>query len=429
MEDLSILENIYHLIKTDDSLIEMEKNDLEEIILIIIDEFINTYPLLITEEKFDELLEQHVEEEITLILENIQINEVLQEELENIVEKSIFIYFQTIGIPRSYSSSIILSPPEEKRLAKQIDILRSIPQPEQRTNDWYIFRHNLITASNAYKAFENECPQNQLIYEKCKPLLIEEKKNIRPVSIDSPLHWGQKYEPLSVYFYEEMYDTKIEDFGCISHNKYNFLGASPDGINVKEQNSRYGRMLEIKNIVSRKITGIPKKEYWIQMQLQMEVCDLDECDFLETKFEEYENEEEYLKDEITKNKGIILYFSGPNCEHKYIYKPLNMDFTEKWQEENMEYQEKKGYIWIKNIYWKLQKYSCVLVIRNKCWFNSAIVQLENIWNIIIKERESGYDHRKSKPRKIKPESCLNLNNEQFGCLLNIDKYTNLATLK
>ena len=45
-------------------------------------------------------------------------------------------------------------------------------------------------------------------------------------------------------------------------------------------------MLEIKNIVNREINGIPKKEYWIQMQLQMEVCDLGECDFLETRFKE-----------------------------------------------------------------------------------------------------------------------------------------------
>jgi hypothetical protein len=42
-------------------------------------------------------------------------------------------------------------------------------------------------------------------------------------------------------------------------------------------------MLEIKNVVSREITGIPKPEYYVQMQLQMEVCDLEECDFLETK--------------------------------------------------------------------------------------------------------------------------------------------------
>ena len=78
-----------------------------------------------------------------------------------------------------------------------------------------------------------------------------------------------------------MYKTKVYDYGCLPHPKYKFLAASPDGINDDPESPLFGRMLEIKNVVSRKITGIPKKEYWIQMQLQMEVCDLDECDFLE----------------------------------------------------------------------------------------------------------------------------------------------------
>ena len=43
-------------------------------------------------------------------------------------------------------------------------------------------------------------------------------------------------------------------------------------------------MLSARCLSERIITGIPKKEYWTQMQLQMEVCDLDKCDFLETKF-------------------------------------------------------------------------------------------------------------------------------------------------
>ena len=41
-------------------------------------------------------------------------------------------------------------------------------------------------------------------------------------------------------------------------------------------------MLEVKNPVSREITGMPKKAYWAQMEIQMEVWDLNECDFLET---------------------------------------------------------------------------------------------------------------------------------------------------
>ena len=132
------------------------------------------------------------------------------------------------------------------------------------------------------KVFKNETTRNQLIYEKCGP-----RKEFNKPSINSPMHWGQKYEPVSILYYEKIYKTKISDFGLIPHNKYSFLAASPDGINTDKNNYLFGRMLEIKNVVSREISGIPKSEYWIQMQLQMEVCELNECDFLETKFIEY----------------------------------------------------------------------------------------------------------------------------------------------
>ena len=90
--------------------------------------------------------------------------------------------------------------------------------------------------------------------------------------------------------YKKLYNTNITDFGCIKHSQYSCIGASPDGINTDITNPRLEECLEIKNIVNREINGIPKFEYWIQMQVQMETCDLNECDFLETKFVEYENE-------------------------------------------------------------------------------------------------------------------------------------------
>ena len=43
--------------------------------------------------------------------------------------------------------------------------------------------------------------------------------------------------------------------GTLLH-QYSFIGASPDGINTDPNNSRYGRMLEIKNIVNREINYI-----------------------------------------------------------------------------------------------------------------------------------------------------------------------------
>ena len=54
--------------------------------------------------------------------------------------------------------------------------------------------------------------------------------------------------------YEDMYQTKVGDFGCLQHKKHKFIGASPDGINVEHTNARFGHMVEIKNIVNRDIT-------------------------------------------------------------------------------------------------------------------------------------------------------------------------------
>ena len=187
--------------------------------------------------------------------------------------------------PRSHPDARILSiPTQTDEITAQIAALRSIPQPEQRTHAWYEFRHNLITASNIGKIFSTESQFNSLIYEKCQPENSSSTSSFSN-SITSPLHWGNKYEPVSVLVYEHMFKTRVGEFGCIRHPQYTCIGASPDGINVDLANpDRYGRMLEIKNIVNREITGIPLEMYWIQMQVQMETCGLDECDFLETRF-------------------------------------------------------------------------------------------------------------------------------------------------
>jgi hypothetical protein len=60
--------------------------------------------------------------------------------------------------------------------------------------------------------------------------------------------------------------------------------------------------------------------------------------------------------------------------------------------------------YIKSNYWKLEKLSCVLVLRNKSWFKNNIQSIENVWNIIEKERITGYEHRApNRKPKIKKE--------------------------
>ena len=299
----------------------------------------------------------------------------------------------------------------------------------QRTTEWYQFRHKLITASNAYKAFESQAQKNQLIYEKCKPLVIDDDTDKRTINVNSPMHWGQKYEPVSVMLYESMYKTKIGDFGCIQHDKWPFIGASPDGINVDPESSRYGRLLEIKNIVNREIDGIPKKEYWVQMQLQMETCDLDECDFLECRFVEYKastthegtsEEQEFMMDGDTmqwtqagERKGIIAYFNREDGNPLYVYMPLTIDTYKEyveWEINTIKTSQDNGLTWIGNLYWCLAEMSCVLVDRNRRWFNDNIQSLSDIWDIIVRERGTGYEHRASNKKKRSESICSDASN-------------------
>ena len=42
----------------------------------------------------------------------------------------------------------------------KLNYLRNIYQPEQRSDEWYNFRNNLITASNAYKIFGSKSDIN-----------------------------------------------------------------------------------------------------------------------------------------------------------------------------------------------------------------------------------------------------------------------------
>jgi putative phage-type endonuclease len=295
-----------------------------------------------------------------------------------------------------------------EKIGAQICALQQQPQSTQRSTQWYEERYRLITASNLWKVFGSECQRNSLIYEKCKPLHINQGENTQSeINTETTLHWGVKYEPLSRMIYEWKYNTQVCDFGVIKHPRYAFIGASPDGIVVNPESDRYGCMLEIKNIVNREITGIPSKEYWIQMQIQMETCNLDNCDFVETRFKQYANEGEFY-DDITRSsheKGVLLYFINKNISFSgsppiYMYSPIGLDVNDinAWIETTKE-TYKHEYVLYEKLYWYLDQFSCVHVKRNRMWFEKAVPHIKDVWNIIEQERISGYEHRAAKKRK------------------------------
>lgn len=398
---------------------ETEQLELVEEIMIELDyyleENIDTYVSPKFKEKINEVLENIVEEVLSSN-EGIDKEHYCYEQLyEILINKTKQIYF-TIRPLRSHKTNAIIRNQTEKdklNIKTQLDKIEIINNslPEQRTEKWYEMRYNLLSASSIWKAIDSDCNVNSIIYEKCKPLNTEKYNS---VNVNTPFHWGQKYEPVSQMYYEYKYNAIIKEYGCIPHEKHKFLGASPDGINVNPESSRYGRMLEIKNIVNREITGIPKKEYWVQTQLQMECCDLDECDFLECRFNEYDDEEEFKKDgsfQYTNNgnyKGIMIQFIKDEKPH-YEYMPFNITENEynKWCERIME--ENNNLTWIRNIYWKLDEISCVLIERNREWFESVVSKFQEVWKTIERERISGYEHRQPQRRGAKTKQSTKIN--------------------
>ena len=307
------------------------------------------------------------------------------------------------------------------KIRAQLNYLKNIPQPEQRSDEWYIFRNSALTASNIYKIFKSECSQSELIIEKSEPLDVNKFKNN---NLNSATHHGQKYEPISILYYEYINNTRVSEFGCVKHRIYSYIAASPDGIVCEENSPLYGRMLEIKNPFSREIDGVPMPAYWIQMQLQMEVCDLNECDFLETGFTEYLTQEDYLDDITDHYRGFIMQFCNASGGVHYEYPPFAMskintkEYNTWFQAQLIKNNDK---IYVRNIYWKLEKISCVLVLRNKLWFKNVQPAIEIFWNNLIEEKESGsYIERISKKQKMKYEETKEKSDfPNVGCLIKI----------
>jgi putative phage-type endonuclease len=283
------------------------------------------------------------------------------------------------------------SAPVQENAALILEGLAQEEQAPQRSDEWYAQRHQMITASSAHKALGTTCSKNSLICEKCAPH--------QQTGGGGACAWGVKYEPLSVRYYEHVNGARIQEYGCKQHPVHAFLGASPDGINVCSESPLYGRMLEIKNPYTRVPTGVPKKEYWVQMQLQMEVFGLNQCDFLETKFHEYSSHAEFAADGAFersadgKIKGVIVSCLD-NETHAAHYSPFGCS--------EAAYEEWRLTLpgeWVLNTYWKLDQVFCTLVERNPAWFEAALPQFVAIWQSIEAAKINGWEQYLPKKKK------------------------------
>lgn len=295
-----------------------------------------------------------------------------------------------------------ISPERQKQLMKQLEYLKTIELPEQRSPEWYEMRNNMITASDFGVVMEGKTAfgtVEEVAYTKCGAM----KREFNQASLDIMEH-GVKHEENATRFYELLRGVTVTEFGCLPHPKYSFIGASPDGI------SSDAIMLEIKCPPKRKITGTPRKYYWHQMQGQLEVCDLDRCDFLECKIVEYETvdrkpdrkgyyedtadeTEEGVDYRLTAPKGSVICYKKPKSDNPnklhYLYSEFNIKEPEHraWELEQIEWISENWFQYVKTTYWEMLHYSNVPVYRDPEWFPVALKKLGDVWKKVEYFRE------------------------------------------
>lgn len=173
-----------------------------------------------------------------------------------------------------------------------LNAFQTKPQVEQHTAEWYAQRRNRLTASEFSQILDGR--RGALLRSKVIPTAADSTPiytNKSPVAIAQPdgemnaTSWGHRFEPVTRRIYEleiAGVDTVCDTLGRFNHHTVPWLSASPDGLVMRGPLA--GRLVEIKSPKTRQPGQYVPDDYYVQMQLQMEVCDLDAVDFIEAQF-------------------------------------------------------------------------------------------------------------------------------------------------
>lgn len=252
---------------------------------------------------------------------------------------------------------------------EKLNKLRNIPVIIQRTEEWYNSRNNMITASDFAQALNQGKfgTQKQLIIKKAGYTEDTFNNNL------PALKWGTMFESVATMIYQKRFNVVVNEFGLLKHPYRDYFGASPDGI------TENGIMVEIKCPFKRKITGEIPIQYYYQIQGQLDVCDLEECDYFECAFILYDSCEAFLADYSQENeRGIIL-----EKNNEYIY---FMCYNQ--EEAILNFNSTLNISYDKIIFFKLDKLNNQRVYRDKTFVNEKLDELKIVWDKIIEYRNN-----------------------------------------
>lgn len=283
---------------------------------------------------------------------------------------------------------------------KFIESIRSIPQTNQHSAEWFKEKIRLLTASEFGYVVGTAPSARKTVYnkkfEKLTALAAIENgqgtggdcfgSTSVPVGISSEKGtliatvWGHRFEPiareLSSLILFDGHEI-LDGIGRIVHPQLVQLAASPDGLIIS--GPKAGNLIEIKCPISRTIEDDQiMNEYYCQTQIQMEVTGSPQVEFIEMKFCQsvFPPEDDYSgrwgvlcvvdsSSQMTDNNEKSFY----NLRYEYGKHGKASENREeilKWQPPLTE-----GDTVVERMYWRLDNYHHKTIYRNPRWWESV----------------------------------------------------------
>jgi hypothetical protein len=276
-----------------------------------------------------------------------------------------------------------------------VERVKSLVSCSQHSLNWHLEKYDLLTASEFSDTFGSLSARNNLIKNKVlKPLTDGVAPQTVFLSRDDKLPatcWGNKYEAVVRDIYAKVNNCSVfSNLGRIKHSELLNLAASPDGI--VESGSKAGFLLEIKAPVSRQLEDkIIPEQYYCQIQIQLEVCNLEAADYCECKLELVKNGVWY--NDIS---GVPLFVGavaviGDLADYKtwkYVYSPLF---------ENTATGRALAIMWTPDISgtvleqscWQITDWQLITVKRNRRWWNAeGLPEYYRFWKDVYMARRN-----------------------------------------
>lgn len=266
--------------------------------------------------------------------------------------------------------------------------LLTAPQTPQKSALWHNESYNILSG-HEFGAVVTGGPATKLaaIQRKCGPPPCVTDGDAPPsqhvflTPADgslSPFKWGWRFEPVARTLFEAHYaGGPVDDsLGRLRHTSLPRLGASPDGLIIAGPFA--GRLVELKCPITRTLNDSIPMEYWIQMQLQAEVCDVEAVEYFEVSFgtaAEIGPECEAAPYRDLAVFGVIRVVAptadAAESAYEYEYSPLfptgSVEAARAW----ISVPPPDGRVVLETAIWWIRDASHKTVLRNRRWWTAV----------------------------------------------------------